>query len=65
MYRSTRREDGCLVNVVSYRVHEVPVRIVAPERIERVTNLFDGTVVSDFFELEPLQPLLLLVQTAR
>jgi len=65
MYWSTRREDGYLVNVVSYRVHEIPVRIVAPERIERVTNLFDGTVVADFFELEPLQPLLLSVQTAR
>jgi len=39
---------------VSYRRHELPVRIVAPGRIEGLTNLFDGEPVGEFLELEPL-----------
>ncbi len=65
VYWSTRHNDGYLVNIVSYRTHEIPVRILVPEGIERMTNLFDGTTLPDFLELEPLQPLLLSVKVAK
>ncbi len=63
-YRSTPYKEGFLLNIVNYRRHELPVRIIAPGRITRVTNLFDGTPGSDFFELDPLDPLLLFVEAA-
>ena len=52
-YRSTRYKEGYLLNLVNYGLHELPVRLVAPKRIARVTNLFDGT----------LEPRLLFVET--
>jgi hypothetical protein len=64
-YRSTRYKEGYLLNMVSYARHELPVRLVAPEPIERVTNLFDGTEEADFFEVAPLEPLLLFIETSR
>jgi hypothetical protein len=62
-YRSVPHNGGYLLNIVNYRRHELPVRLVAPGRIARVTNLFDGNPAKDFFELEPLEPLLLFIET--
>jgi hypothetical protein len=64
-YRSTPYKDGYLLNMASYRTHEKPVRIVAPEPTVRITNLFDGTPARDFFELETLDPQLLYVEVAK
>ena len=63
-YRSTPYKDGYLLNLVSYRLHENPVRIVAPEPIAEITNLFDGAPARDFFELETLDPHLLYIEVA-
>jgi len=62
-YRSTPFKGGYLLNLVSYRRHEIPVRIVASKRIQQVTNLFDGSPTGDFLELVPLEPMLLHVET--
>ncbi|MCP4645379.1 MAG: hypothetical protein GY851_33355, partial [bacterium] len=64
MYWSTRRDGGYLVNVVNYRSYALPIRIAAPERIEKMTNLFDESAVPDFLELDPLEPLLLFLEPA-
>jgi len=64
-YRSTRYKNGYLLNMTSYRSHEKPVRIVAPEPIAQITNLFDGTRARDFFELEALDPQLLYIEVAK
>lgn len=64
-YRSIPWQDGYLLNMVSYRKHETPVRIVAPESVAEITNLFDGTSARDFFELDPLEPHLLYLQVKK
>jgi hypothetical protein len=51
--------------MVSYRSHEKPVRIVAPEPIAQITNLFDGAPARDFLELETLDPQLLYIEMAK
>jgi hypothetical protein len=62
-HRSIPFKGGYLLNLVSYRRHEIPVRIIASKRIRQVTNLFDGSRTGDFLELVPLAPLLLHVET--
>jgi len=62
-YRSIPFKGGYLLNLVSYRRHEIPVRIVASKRIRQITNLFDGSRTADFLELVPLRPTLLHVET--
>ncbi len=64
-YRSVPYKQGYLVNLVHYGTHELPVQLTAPSGINRVVNLFDDAIVSDVFEIEPLSPMLLYVETAR
>lgn len=64
LHWSVRHKGGYLINIVNYRSYEFPVRIVAPDPIERITNLFTGRRAPDFFELAPLEPFLLFVETA-
>jgi hypothetical protein len=64
-YRSTQYKKGYLLNLVNYGTHEIPVRLVGPERIDRITNLLDGERRTAFLELPPLEPLLLYVETDR
>ncbi len=63
-YRSVPYRDGYLLNLVNYRRHEVPARILAPQPIWQITNLFDGAPADAFLELAPLKPQLLYVETA-
>jgi hypothetical protein len=64
-YRSTPYQDGYLLNMTSYRSYEKPVRIVAPEPIVQITNLFDGAPGRDFLELETLDPQLLYIEVVQ